>query len=528
MLGRRWTNPLPVSAPKRVVQPRVTPFHTNARHERFLPKRWLCRSESNSSNEESPEQTPEPEIPDIPEDSYPFPEEPFPQDPYGDTMPVKTLRDRLQPRDSPFVVDNNAGGGFVCDDDRINIQAVQFGSPESVGAECEHGLADMSLEDEMCIVLPRFAVRSGPRRRIYFKPAGVTAAIVTCGGLCPGLNDVIQAIVYKLTDYGVPEDNIMGIRFGLRGFYDPMNRPIVMHRELVDDIHLRGGTMLGTSRGGADISQIVSRIHLWDLDMLFVLGGNGGNAAANAIQEECERRDVLCSVIGVPKSIDNDILIVDKCFGYDTAVEEAQRALLAAKVEARSARRGVGLVKLMGRQSGFISHKAAMSSGVVDICLIPEIKFRLDKVLAYVEKVLAKKGHCVICLAEGCGQDLLNKDSTKTTDASGNPLLTDIGPFFKDEIRRYFDGDVDVKYIDPTYMIRAIPTISSDRVYCNILGQGAVHAAFAGYTGITVGLVNTHFVYLPIPDVIQAPRRVNPKGRRWNRLKTAINQPNFA
>ncbi|CAD7701879.1 unnamed protein product [Ostreobium quekettii] len=441
-----------------------------------------------------------------------------------DTLEVKTLRDVLKARDSPFAWNDNAGGGFVDDDDKVNLHSVKLAHPSPM-ADCDHGIEDMAFDEDLCYPLPQYAVRSGPRKTIYFEPSEVSAAVVTCGGLCPGLNDVIQSIVSKLVDYGVAEDNIIGIQYGLRGFYDPSIRPITLHKELVNDIHLRGGTMLGTSRGGADVERIVKRIDLWGLNMLFVVGGKGGNAAANAIQEECERRGVVCAVVAVPKSIDNDILIVDKCFGYDTACDEAQRALLAAKVEARSTRRGVGLVKLMGRNSGFIATKASMSSGVVDICLIPEIPVNLGKLLSYVETVLQRQGHCVICVAEGCGQDLLGK--TGDVDASGNPILKDIGPYLKEEIKRYFEDDVDVKYIDPTYMIRAIVPISSDRVYCKILGQGAVHSAFAAYTGITVGLINTHFAYLPIPDIIQAPRRINPRGRRWNRLKTAINQPDF-
>jgi len=414
----------------------------------------------------------------------------------------------------------------VADLDMINLHSVRFSSKDSVGGECGHGIADVSMEDDVCLQLPTWAVRSGPRRDIYFDPKTVSAAVVTCGGLCPGLNDVVQAIVHTLNDYGVPEDNVLGIRFGLRGFYKNDSRPIALKRELVDSIHLKGGTMLGTSRGGADICRIVRRLDLWGLNMLFVLGGNGGNAAANAIQEECERQGVVCSVIAVPKSIDNDILIVDKCFGFDTAVEEAERALLAAKVEAKSARKGIGLVKLMGRQSGFISMKASMSSGVVDVCLIPEVPFTISKLCEYVESVISRKGHCVICVAEGCGQDLIG--DTGKRDASGNPILSEIGDVLKEELLKYFEHDCDIKYIDPTYMIRAIPTCSGDHVYCNILGQGAVHAAFAGFTGVTVGLVNTHFALLPIPAIIQAPRRVDPHGQAWNRLKTAINLPQLA
>lgn len=215
----------------------------------------------------------------------------------------------------------------------------------------------------MCIPLPPWAVRAGARSQIYFNPAQTKAAIVTCGGLCPGLNDVVQSMVNKLSDYGVPEGNILGVQYGFRGFYSKSSKPIVLTKRVVDGIHLQGGTLLGTSRGGADIDRIVKAIDMQGIDIVFVVGGNGGNAGASAIDKRCREKGVVCSVIGVPKSIDNDILLIDKCFGFDTAVEEAQRALLAAKTEASSACRGIGLVKLMGRESGFIATEASLASG---------------------------------------------------------------------------------------------------------------------------------------------------------------------
>lgn len=460
---------------------------------------------------------------------YPLNGAPSPEE----VLQIKHLRNYFKPRDSPFVRDNNAGGGFVGDSDAVGIQVSRYESEDSSGASCSGGI--YSTFDDVCIPLPPYATRSGPRKTIYADPATTTAAIVTCGGLCPGLNDVVQNIVFTLADYGVPSDQILGIRHGLRGFYAPGGgavggggKPIELSREAVQGIHLRGGTLLGTSRGGADVSEIVRRLSLWGVTQLYVVGGNGGNAAADAIHDECERTGVVCSVVGVPKSIDNDILLIDRCFGFDTAVEEAQRSLLAAKVEASSAHRGVGLVRLMGRQSGYIAMQASMASGVVDICLIPEVPFTIPKLCAAVEAVLDRQGDCVVCVAEGAGQDLARHGGGNGhgagTDASGNPILEDVGAFLKSAFKQGVPG-CDCKYIDPTYMIRAIPTNSADRIYCKILGQGAVHGAFAGYTDFTVGLVNTHYVYLPIPVIIQAPRVVDPQGRQWNRLKTAIKQP---
>lgn len=428
-------------------------------------------------------------------------------------VPIPDLRDKLKARPSPFVAHNNWDGGFVSDDDHVALSAVEFAPAES---DCTASSAR------------RCATRAGARETIYFDPEHVTAAIVTCGGLCPGLNDVVQSLANKLHDYGVPEDNVLGVKYGFRGFYDRKARPDVLTRKSVEGIHLRGGTVLGTSRGGADMRRIVKQIDLWGVDMVFVVGGNGGNAGAEVLQEELERCGVDCAVVGVPKSIDNDILLIDKTFGFDTAVEEAQRALLAAKVEASSAFHGIGLVKLMGRQSGFIAMQASMASGLVDICLIPEAPFELHGergMFAFLEKVLEEKGHAVVCVAEGAGQDILATGEIHT-DASGNHVLKDVGPWLKNEMKARF-VEADVKYIDPSYIIRSIPPTSGDRIYCKVLAHNAVHAAFAGFTGVTVGLINTHYAYLPIHAVIHAPRRVDPSGRAWNSLRASLGQPNF-
>ncbi|CAK0755833.1 hypothetical protein CVIRNUC_002405 [Coccomyxa viridis] len=448
-----------------------------------------------------------------------------------EVLECSTVRDRLEPRPSPWVINNNLGGGFVSDMDKVALTSMKFASGSSAGATCVGSPPhpdDNGAMDQVCVPLPAWGIRAGARETIYYNPSETNVAIVTCGGLCPGLNDVVQGLVRKLEDYGVPEGNILGIRYGYKGFYDRRHKPIVLTRKVVEGIQLAGGTILGTSRGGADIREIVKRIDMWAIDMLFVIGGNGGNAGAAAIQKECDRAGVTCSIISAPKSIDNDILLIDKCFGFDTAVEEAQRALMAAKVEATSAFKGIGLVKLMGRQSGFITMQASMASGVVDVCLIPEVPFALKGpkgLFAYVEKVLEERGHCVMCIAEGAGQDILAA-GTQDTDLSGNPILKDVGLWMRTELKSHFK-DADIKYIDPSYMIRSTPTISADRIYCKILAHNAVHAAFAGYTECTVGLVNTHYVYLPIPVVIQAPRRVDPKGKTWNRLRASIGMPNF-
>ena len=453
-------------------------------------------------------------------------------------------------RGSPFLANNYHGGGFVCDDDRVDIQSVHFATSQSSGARSQGKLVELAIalgdldvdstgSRNEADIPPTTAVRAGPREAIYFNPLTTHAAIVTCGSLCPGLNDVLRAIVLKLLDYGVPEGQILGIRGGFKGFYDKKRKPIILNRQLVDSIQLEGGTVLGTSSKPADIKEIVKRLDLMKIDFLFCIGGPGSFKGALEIQEACEQSKVPCSIIAVPKSIDNDILLVDKTFGFETAVEEAQKPLMAAKVEATSGYRGVGLVKLMGRCSGFIAVSASLASGLVDICLIPEVPYRLESVLAYLESVLQKKNHAVVCIAEGAGQALMdsdgmwqnfgNRSSLDNPDDEDGSLenSVDIGSWLKSRIVSSLH-DVDVKYIDPSYLIRSVEATATDRIYCKILANSAVHGAFAGYTGITVGLVNTHFVYLPISAVIQSRRRVDPHGELWNRLRSSIGQPNFA
>eukprot|EP01018_Ginkgo_biloba_P005732 Gb_34276 [translate_table: standard] len=411
--------------------------------------------------------------------------------------------------------------GYVNNDDRALLKVIKYATPSSSGAECI---------DPDCTFVDQWVHRAGPREEIYYNPKEVKAAIVTCGGLCPGLNDVIrQQIVITLEIYGVKD--IFGISYGYRGLFDDKLPEMPLSRQVVQNIHLAGGSLLGVSRGGANVSEIVDSMQRKGINMLFVLGGNGTHAGANAIHNECRKRRMNVSVVGVPKTIDNDILLMDKTFGFDTAVEEAQRAINAAYIEAHSAYNGIGIVKLMGRQSGFIAMHASLASGQIDVCLIPEIPFNLDGpngVLEHLQHLLLSKGSAVICVAEGAGQELLEK--INATDASGNLVLADIGVYIQQRIKKHFKTvgmPADVKYIDPTYMIRACRANAADGILCTVLGQNAVHGAFAGFSGITVGICNTHYVYLPIPEVITHPKSVDPNSRMWHRCLTSTGQPDF-
>ncbi|KAK1430868.1 hypothetical protein QVD17_13947 [Tagetes erecta] len=376
--------------------------------------------------------------------------------------------------------------------------------------------------------------RAGPRQRVYFTPDEVHAAIVTCGGLCPGLNTVIREIVCALYHmYGVTK--VLGIDGGYRGFYS--KNTITLTPKVVNDIHKRGGTIIGTSRGGHDKPKIVDSIQDRGINQVYIIGGDGTQKGAAVIYQEVRRRGLKAVVAGIPKTIDNDIPVIDKSFGFDTAVEEAQRAINAAHVEAESAENGIGVVKLMGRYSGFIAMYATLASRDVDLCLIPESPFYLEGeggLLEYVEKRLKDNGHMVIVVAEGAGQELLAADNLKTStakDASGNKLLQDVGLWISDKIKAHFakipSMPITLKYIDPTYMIRAVPSNASDNVYCTLLAQSCVHGVMAGYTGFTSGLVNGRQTYIPFNRITEKQNNVVITDRMWARLLSSTNQPSF-
>ncbi|XP_061997630.1 ATP-dependent 6-phosphofructokinase 4, chloroplastic [Rosa rugosa] len=375
--------------------------------------------------------------------------------------------------------------------------------------------------------------RAGPREKVYFKSEEVRACIVTCGGLCPGINTVIREIVCGLSYmYGV--EDILGIEGGYRGFYS--KNTLKLTPKVVNDIHKRGGTFLRTSRGGHDTNKIVDNIQDRGINQVYIIGGDGTQKGAALIYEEVEKRGLQVAVAGVPKTIDNDITVIDKSFGFDTAVEEAQRAINAAHVEVESVENGIGIVKLMGRYSGFIALHATLASRDVDCCLIPESPFYLEGqggLFEFIEQRLKENGHIVIVVAEGAGQEYVAQQihAAGEKDASGNKLLLDVGIWLTQKIKDHFTKGqqmaVNMKYIDPTYMIRAIPSNASDNIYCTLLAHSAVHGAMAGYSGFTVGPVNSRHAYIPISRVTETQNTVNLTDRMWARLLASTNQPSF-
>mmetsp|Transcript_44200 Transcript_44200/g.105240 ORF Transcript_44200/g.105240 Transcript_44200/m.105240 type:complete len:564 (+) Transcript_44200:56-1747(+) len=372
-------------------------------------------------------------------------------------------------------------------------------------------------------------VRAGPRKELYFDPKEVVAAIVTCGGLCPGLNNVVAAITDCLhKSYGVKK--VYGIQNGYKGFYTREWKE--MTRESVRNIHRRGGTILGSSRGGHDLDKIMEKLIEEGVNQVYVIGGDGTHKGANLISKEAARRKIPMAVCGVPKTIDNDVPFIDKSFGFDTAVQEAVRVIQCAVIEAEDSMQGMAIVKLMGRECGFVSMFATLATNDVDVCLIPESPFQLDLLFKHCHEVIKQKGHCVLVVAEGAGQDHF-KDLNLGMDPSGNKRLPDIGVFLKEQAKMWMENhqhnDVEVRYIDPSYQIRSIPATAADSVYCNVLGTAIVHGAMAGMTGMSVGMVCGRYVYIPI-DEMCAPHRkvhVDTSSRVYNRMLRHTDQPGF-
>lgn len=368
---------------------------------------------------------------------------------------------------------------------------------------------------------------AGPRAKLFFDAEKTRAGIVTCGGLCPGLNNVIRSLFLQLHyGYGVAE--VLGFPGGYGGL-DPAceAEPVKMTPQFVDGIHQKGGTIIGTSRGPVDVARAVDNLIARKVNILFTLGGDGTQRGANDLYQEARKRGYALSVVGVPKTIDNDVPFVSRTFGFISAIEEAARVLDFAHTEARSVAGGIGLVKLMGRHAGFITVGATIASQDVNFALIPEVPFRLDVFFAALKERLVMKSHAVIAVAEGAGQDLLGAAGSEC-DPSGNVKLKDIGPFLRAQIEAFFKAEgipVTVRYFDPSYQIRSRPANCEDAVLCDLFARHAVHAAMAGKTGVVIGFLHERFIHVPIALLATRTKRLDPTSGWWRSVLATTGQP---
>lgn len=372
--------------------------------------------------------------------------------------------------------------------------------------------------------------KAGPHKKLFFEPAKTKVGIVTCGGLCPGLNDVIRSIVNHLY-YRYKITRILGFKYGYEGLVPDFNHDVVeLTPEVVDYINISGGTILGSSRGNQDVVKIVDTLEIMNINILFCIGGDGTLKGAHSIQQEVERRNLKISIAGVPKTIDNDINYIAKSFGFETAFTSANDIIRYAHNEAKGAYNGIALLKLMGRDSGFIAAHAALSSQEVNFVLVPEMEFDLygpHGFLKALRKRLETRHHAVIVIAEGAGQYFF-KDEEKNIDKSGNILNKDVGLYLKEKIREEFDSKgfpFSLKYIDPSYIIRSTPANANDSKFCNLLAQNAVHAAMAGRTDFVIGYWSDQFTLLPIPITVAERKKIDIHGELWWNILEATGQP---
>jgi len=439
-------------------------------------------------------------------------------------------------------VPGGPGGGVTQEDVAISaLGPCRFDSPVAAhlgdSALCFVGAADQVLVDDRRSQLPADAGElarlpafelAGPRKHVFFNPKKARAGIVTCGGLCPGLNNVIRGLVFELWfAYGIRR--IFGLRFGYEGLITEGKTPLELTPEVVLHIHEQGGTILGSSRGNQDAAKMVSFLEARGIDMLFVVGGDGTIRGAQEIAAEVKRRGLAIGVVGIPKTIDNDIHFIDRSFGFESAYSAAVDIIRTAHVEATGAKDGIGLVKVMGRHSGFVACNAVLASGRVDLVLIPEMPLALEGnhgVLAFLERILNRQGYAVVLVAEGAAQDVLAPASEK--DKSGNAKLADVGTYLRDKINRHFSAlgrEITLKYIDPSYTIRSVPATPSDSVYCWNMARNAVHAAMAGNTEMLIGRWHGRFVHVPMALATRVRKQVDLQEDLWMSVIEATGQP---
>lgn len=431
------------------------------------------------------------------------------------TIAPETLIENLGPckYPSPLKKLHFSGELFKTDADRV-LQDITF-------AAAEHAATAEKLDPVVSFEM------AGPRERIYFNPSTTKAGIVTCGGLCPGLNDVIRNLVMGLSHtYGV--GRVYGFRYGYEGLVG-LHEPWLLDPDTVSHVQTQGGSFLASSRGQQETPAIVDTLQRMGIDILFVVGGDGTLRAANEIADECKLRGLKKSIIGIPKTIDNDIDLLDKSFGFESAVSEATKIINCAHAEAKGAPNGVAIVRLMGRESGFIAAYAALASSEANFVLIPEVPFVMDGPNGFLEALrdrVINRNHAVIVVAEGAGQDLFAKDAGK--DASGNKLHNDIGQYLKDRIKEDMAAhghDCTIKYIDPSYIIRSVPANAYDNAYCSHLAHNAVHAGMAGKTGMLVAMCHRVHVHLPLALIAHKRKRVNVTSELWRGVIECTGQP---
>lgn len=393
------------------------------------------------------------------------------------------------------------------------IEHIMYDPRPQEGAPSKHPISMSPLLCEL----------AAPRQRLHFNPSETVVGIVTCGGICPGLNDVIRSLTLTaICAYRVKR--VIGFRFGYWGLSkEGRHTAVELYRTSVTSIHRHGGTILGSSRGPQDTKEMVDTLESLGVNILFTVGGDGTQRGAFKISEEARRRGSNIAVFGVPKTIDNDLSFSHRTFGFQTAVEKAVQAIRAAYAEAISLKYGIGVVKLMGRDSGFIAAQAAVASAQANICLVPENPISEETVMKLIARRFETSSSCVIIVAEGFGQDW--EKNAGGYDASGNRKLTDIGVVLTKKIQAWLKNNqtryqhATVKYIDPSYMIRACPPSADDALFCSTLSTLAMHEAMAGATNCIIAMRYNNYILVPIKAATSVRRVLELRGQLWRQVR---------
>ena len=374
----------------------------------------------------------------------------------------------------------------------------------------------------------RLFEKAGPRKHLFFEPAKAKVAIVTCGGLCPGMNNVIRSVYVQLHyHYGVPA--VLGIRTAFLVFLRSCQPAHVAEFGNGEQHPPEGWHPAGNIARAGQPDIVVDFLQAPTSAFSSPSAATARSAARIAWRKKCGGAISNISIIGIPKTIDDDVQYVNRSFGYFTAVDKAKEVIDSAHVEARCVLNGISIVKVMGRDSGFIAAGATLASQEVNFTLVPEVPFTLEGeggLLSVLHRRLLERRHAVIVVAEGAGQELLPHSEER--DASGNRIHRDIGLFLRESIKDYFVAQrmgVVVRYLDPSYYIRSVPASTVDSVLCDSFARHAVHAAMAGKTDMIVGLQHGVFIHVPIPMATHKRKRLS--NEEWAAVVTATGQPDL-
>ncbi len=353
--------------------------------------------------------------------------------------------------------------------------------------------------------------------------------VLTGGGDCPGLNAVIRAVTKSLiVQYGA---EVVGFEDGFEGLVEERMRPLTYKD--VSGILTRGGTILGTSnkanpfqyfkRGSADVSaQVVKMCRTIGIDSLIAIGGDGTMSIAHQFQE------AGLNVVGVPKTIDNDLVGTNRTFGFDTAVSIATEAIDRLHTTAQSHNR-VMIIETMGRYAGWIALYAGVAGGA-DIILIPELEYDLDEVIRVCqERESSGQSFTIIAIAEGARAKGGQMKVSEVIDDSPDPVrLGGISKVLEQQLERRIRSEVRTSILG--HIQRGGTPTAYDRNLATVYGSYAASMVADGQYGRMVALQRSRLTSVPLEEVANKVRTISmdaPMLAAAQAVGTSFGVPNF-